>query len=129
MLFFKPYVIFPLKFASTFSFMTHNSSEIFQLKSCIFWTKRAHQCTIFQTFECSNESLYPIPRMPFLKPLGHRVYSIFASLFSAMKANSSIFFWLKPDILWKIHQILHVIFETTSQFLFKFCITLQSHEI
>ena len=55
MLIFEPHVSFPLKFASTFSFMTHNSSEIFQLKSCIFWTKRAHQCTIFQTFECSNE--------------------------------------------------------------------------
>ena len=28
----------------------------------------------------------------------------------------------------KIHQILHVIFETTFQFFFKFCITLQCHE-
>ena len=56
MLFFKPHVSFPLKFASTFSVMTHNSSEIFLLKSYIFWTKRAHQCTIFQTFECSNQS-------------------------------------------------------------------------
>ena len=59
---------------------------------------------------------HPIPQMPFLKPLGRRVYSIFASLFSFMKDNS-VFFQLKPDILWKIHQILHVIFETTSQFL------------
>ena len=36
--------------------------------------------------------VYPIPWMPFLKPLGRRVYSIFASLFSVMKDNSSIFF-------------------------------------
>ena len=28
----------------------------------------------------------------------------------------------------KIHQILHVIFETTSQFFFKLCITLQCHD-
>ena len=31
-------------------------------------------------------------------------------------------------MLWKIHQILHVIFETTSQFFFKLSITLQCHE-
>ena len=42
-------------FASPFSFMTKNSSEIFQLKHML-WTKRAHHCTIFQTLECSNES-------------------------------------------------------------------------
>ena len=36
--------------------------------------------------------VYAIPWMPFLKPLGRRVYSIFASLFSVMKDNSSIFF-------------------------------------
>ena len=66
-----------------------------------------------------------------------RVYSNFASLFSAMKDNSSVFFQFKPHILWtkiacrseifellcgwmKIHRILHVVFETTSQFFFNF---------
>ena len=34
---------------------------------------------------------HPIPQMPFLKPLGCRVYSIFASLFSFMKDNSVFF--------------------------------------
>ena len=34
----------------------HNSSEIFWLKHYILWTKRAHNCTIFQTFKYSNES-------------------------------------------------------------------------
>ena len=29
--------------------MTHNSSEIFQLKHYMLLTKRAHQCTMFQT--------------------------------------------------------------------------------
>ena len=32
MLFFKPHISFPLNFASPFSVMTQNSSEIFQLK-------------------------------------------------------------------------------------------------
>ena len=35
---------------------------------------------------------HPIPQMPFLKPLGRRVYSIFASLFSFMNDNSVFFF-------------------------------------
>ena len=57
MLFFKPQVSFPLNFASPFSVMTHNSSEIFWLKHNMLLTKRVHQCTDFQIFECSNESL------------------------------------------------------------------------
>ena len=81
--------------------------------------------------------------MPFLKPQG-QVFSNFAALFSVMKDNSSVIVYLKPHILWtkiahrseilgllcgwvKIHQIPHAIFETTSQFFFKLCITLQCH--
>ena len=62
-----------------------------------------------------------------------------------MKDNSSVFFELKSHILWikiahqseifgllnvwqKIREIPHVIFETTSYFLFKLCITSQCHE-
>ena len=33
------------------------------------------------------------------------------------------------NVLMKICQILHVIFQTTSQLFFKFCLTLQCHEI
>ena len=54
--FFKSQVNFYLDFAIPFSVMTHNSSEIFQLKHYMLCTKRAHQCTIFQTFGCSNEN-------------------------------------------------------------------------
>ena len=130
-------------FTSLFNVMTHNSSEIFQLKHYILWTRMAHQCPIFQAFECFNESS-PNFSCHFLNHKV-RIYSNFASLFSAMKDNSSVFFQLKPHILWtkiahrseifgllsgwvKIHQIPHVIFETTSQFFFKLCITLQCHE-
>ena len=85
--FFKSQVNFYLDFAIPFSVMTHNSSEIFQLKHYMLCTKRAHQCTIFQTFGCSNESS-PNSSCHFWNHKV-RVYSNFASLFSVMKDNSS----------------------------------------
>ena len=109
----------------------------------MLWTKRAHQSTIFQTFECSNESS-PNSSCHFWNHKV-RVYSNFASLFSVMKDNSSVFFLAQTFILWtkrarrseifrllsgwvKIQQILYAMFETASQFFFKLCITLQCHE-
>ena len=84
LLFFRLQVSFLLNFATPVIVMTHNFSEIFLLKHCMFWTK-AHQCTIFQTFECSNESS--------LNSLGQiRVYSSFALKFSVIKDNFSVFF-------------------------------------
>ena len=55
MSFSKRRVSFPLNFAFLFSFMTHNFSEIFELKHNTFRKKRAHESTIFQTFERFNE--------------------------------------------------------------------------
>ena len=57
----------------------------------MLWTKRAHQSTIFQTFECSNQN-----SPNFLCHFWNhkvRVYLNFASLFSVMKDNSSVFFF------------------------------------
>ena len=88
----------------------------------------------FQNFGCSNESS-PNSSSHFWNHKV-RVYSTFALLFSIMEDNSSVFFQLKPHILWtkiahwsnifgllsgwvRIHQIPHVIFETSSQFFFK----------
>ena len=96
----------------------------------------------FQTFGCFNESS-PNSSCHFWNHKA-RVYSNFRSLFSVMKDNSSVFFLLKPHTLWtkiahwseiygllsgwvKIHQIPHVILETTWQFFFKLCITLHCH--
>ena len=133
MSFFKPRVSFQLNFATPFSVMTHNSSEIF--KHYMLWKKRVHQCTIFQTFWCSNESS---PNL-----LSHfwnhkaRTFWKFASLFSVMKDNSSVFFLAQTSYSldknspskwnfqtfsgWvKIHQIPYVIFETASQFFINF---------
>ena len=89
MSFFKPRVSFSLNFASPFSVMTQHSSKTLKLKHYMLWTKRLHQCTIFETFECFNESS-PNSSYHFWN---HkiRVYSIFGSLFSVMKDNSSVF--------------------------------------
>ena len=105
----------------------------------MLWTKTAHQCTIFRLLGALMMKVHPIP-MPFLKPQGQG-FSNFASLFTAVRDNSSVFFQLKPHILWtkiahrseifellsglvKIHQIPHAIYEITSEFSFKLCITL-----
>ena len=56
----------------------------------MLWTKRAHQTTIFQTSECSNESS-PNSSCHFWNHKA-RFYSNFASLFSVLKDNSSEFF-------------------------------------
>ena len=142
-LFFKPQISFPLNYSSPFSVMTHNSSETFQLKHNMLLTKRAYQCTVFQTFECPNESSHNSSwhfwnkRSGFIQNLHHCLGS--------WKITPLYFFKLGRHILWteiahrseifgllcdwvKIHQIRLAIFETTSQFFIKLCIILQCHE-
>ena len=122
----------------------HLISLKFSSWSITLRTKRAHQITNFQIFECFIESS-PNSSCQFWN---HKVkvYSNFVSLFSVTKDNSSVFFLIsnrytfdkrspyRSEIfrllsVWvKIHQIFYVIFETTSQSFFKFCITLQCHE-
>ena len=104
-------------------------------------TKRAHQITNFQIFECFIESSSNSSCQFWNHKV--KVYSNFVSLFSVTKDNSSVFFYLKPLYFgqkepikvkfsdfwvfgWKL--ISYVVFETTSQFFFKLCITLQCHE-
>ena len=95
----------------------------------MFWTKKAHQSTIFQTFECSDEKS-PNSLCHFLN---HKTKVVIFYI------NETLYTWKKRaphrsgivKVLsgWvKIHQIPHVIFEAKSQFFFKFRITLQCHE-
>ena len=86
---FSSHESFFLNFASSFSVMTHNSYEIFELKHYLLWTKWAQQSTILQTVECSNESSPNSSCYFWNHQIG--VYSNLASLFSVMKNNSSIF--------------------------------------
>ena len=46
------------------SVMRHKTSLLFHLKICMLCTKGANQSTIFQTFECSNES----------SPISHAIF-------------------------------------------------------
>ena len=101
----------------------------------MLWTTRAHQSTYFQIFEYFNECS-PNSSSQFWN-YKVKVYSNFASLFSVMKGNCSVFFLSEAFILWtkrarqseifkllsgwvKIHQIPYVIFKTTSQFFLNF---------
>ena len=80
---------FPLNFASLFTVITH-SSEIASLKNYMLWTNRAHQCTIFQTFDCSNERSLNSSCHFWNHKL--KFCSNFVSLFSTMKDNTSVYF-------------------------------------
>ena len=95
--FFKLQVSFPLHFASPFSVMTHNFSEIYQLKHYMLLTKRTHQCTIFQTLS-ARMKVHPIPhanfettRSGFIQILHHCPVP--------WKITPLYFFQLKPHIL------------------------------
>ena len=142
MSFLSPQRSFCLKFATPFSVVTHNSSESFYLKQYMLLTKRAHQCTIFR-LGCSNDESSPNCSCHFWNHKV-RVFKISHHCSVSWKIIPLYFFQRKPHILWtrianrseifrllsgwvKIHQILHVIFEMTSQFFFKLCITLQCH--
>ena len=105
-------------------------------------TKRDHHCTIFQTLSALmkvqpiNYAIFETARSGSFQILHH---------FSVIKDNSSVFFQLKPHILWtkiaqrsktfgllsgwmKIYQIPYVICGTKSQFFIKLWITLQCHK-
>ena len=66
---FKSRFSFPLNFASPFTVITYNFSEVFQLKHYILWTKRAHQYTILniQSFRLLSAlmKVHPIPHATF----------------------------------------------------------------
>ena len=64
MSFFNPQVSFCLSFATLFSVMAYNSSEIFKLKHYMLWTKRVHQCTIFRLLVALMR-VHPIPHAIF----------------------------------------------------------------
>ena len=92
-----------------------------------------------KTFKCSGENL-PNSSCRFLETQVS-FPSNFVSILSAIKHNSSVFFFAQTynlvkisiltfsSVLMKICQIAHIIFQTTSQFFFKFYMTRQCHEI
>ena len=140
--FFLPRVSFPLKFESSFIVMTHKSYEMFYLKHYMILTERAHQCTIFQTVSALlkiHPILYVIfatTMSGFIQSLRHclvsskitPLYFLAQTLYNLDKNSpSNEVFELLSDWV-KTHKIPYVIFETTIQFFFKLCHTLQCHE-
>ena len=133
MSFFKPHFSFCLNFSTPFSVKTQFLWNVLT-ETVYALEKNSPSMYNFQTFGCSNESS-PNSSCHFWNHKV-RVYSNFASVFSVMKDNSSVlfsstsylseFFRLLSGLV-KIHQISHVIFETTSQSFFKLCITCQCH--
>ena len=129
-----PYVIFQA--ASQFSFKLCNTLQCYDTILWNFLTKKVYALDKksrsmynFQTFVCSNENS-PNSSCHFWNRKV-RVYSNFASLFSVMKDNSSVFFLAQTlynldknsplkwnfwtfEWLGEFHQISRVIFETTS---------------
>ena len=62
---FNPQVSFHLNFATPFNVMTHKSSESFEPKQYMPWTKRAHQRTIFRLLGALMMKVHPIPHAIF----------------------------------------------------------------
>ena len=88
---------FSLKFCITFQ--CHDIIPLkFSTWNITLWTKRAHQSTNFQIFECFNESS-PNSSCQFWN---HKVkaYSNLTSPFSVMRNKSSVQFQLKMYMLW-----------------------------
>ena len=129
-------------FASFFRVITHNSSVNVQFTYVLLWTKGSHKIPNFDIFKCSGENLpnssqhFPNRKSVFRQILHHSSVSCKITpmhflgqvLYTLHKRNQSkCKFWRFLRARIKIHQIL-VIFETTDQFFFKFCITLQYYE-
>ena len=123
--------------------MTHNSSANFKVIHFLLWAKGSHQSSNFDTFECSGENLSNSLCQSWndkLIPL--QILYPFSVLWKITPlyffSSKNIYFAQRRLLKWKIlrlssaqvkiHQIPHVNFETTSQFLFKFCIILHCHD-
>ena len=138
LLIFKPRVSFSINFASPFSVMTHNFSEIL-----CFGQKEPIKVQILR-FLSTLMKIYPIfyasfetTKSRFIQILLHwkclsvswkitpLYFSIYFSLYFGLKKSSRREIFGLVSNWMKIHQILYVIFETTSQFFFKLRITLQ----
>ena len=131
----------PLQILDHSSVLWHITPLYFFWLKHIFSTKAAHQSANFR-HATARIKIHQIPHVIFgTKSLS----SSFASLFSVMRHNSSVFFHLKLYMLyakgahqsakfsnfrllvWKLTKFL-VILKAKSQFSFKFCITFQCHD-
>ena len=115
---------------SLFIVMTHNSTVTFKHIHFLLRTKRSHQSSNLDTFECSCENIqnsschFPSHKSVFLQILHHSSMSWKITSLYFFSSNN-IYFVQKSSAQVKICQIPYVNFETTSRFISKFCISLQ----
>ena len=138
MSFLKVQVSFPSNVASVFNAIKNNSS-ILSSNIIYFGQKQPIKVHIFEIFECSSQNLsnsssqFWNDKSILLQILHHSSLSWHITSLWILSSHFS-YFGLKDPInmpilrlsiaLVKICHIPHVIFQTTSQFFFKFCITL-----
>ena len=140
----KVQVNLPSNFTSIFSAIKHNSSVLFLAQALYTLVKSSSLKFKFLRFSSARVKICQISHINF--ELTSQVLFSFASFFILMTHNFPVnfklirfLFWIKgpsksPSFqtfelaLVKICQILYVILESTSQFSFKFCISLQCNE-
>ena len=158
MSFLKAEVSFSSNFTSFFSAIKHNSYVHFQLKTLYTLIKKSSLTCKFLRLSSARAKLCQIPHINFETKsqflskfyiilhyhnfvisfrLIHFVLWILSKcpvkvpksnvIYFAQKKPIKVQFWRLLRARVKIHQIL-VTFETTNQFFFEFCITLQYHE-
>ena len=129
-------------FASLFSLMKDNSSVSFSSDNIYFPQKEHIKMKICETFKCSSQNssnsscqFWNDKSIP-LQILHHSSFSWHITPLWILSSYFS-YFGLKDPIKIPILRLsialvkichIPVIFQTTSQFFFKFCITLQCHE-
>ena len=112
MSFFKPKVSFHLNIATSFSVITHDSSEIFVLKPCMLWTKKAYYCTVFRILDALMNvqpilhAIFETPTSGFIQIL-HQwsvprkitpLYFLAQTLYTLDKFTKFLMSYLKPQV-------------------------------
>ena len=129
-------------FVSFFIFMTHNSSVNFKRIHFLLWTKGSNESSNSDTFKSSAENL-PNFSCHFSSLFFFKFCITFQchkrqllctflaqAICTLLKKSTLKWRFLRFSTAWvKIHQISYVNFETTSLFLFKFCIILHCYDI
>ena len=104
--------------------MTHNSSVNFKLRHFLLWIKGFRQSSNFETFEWSGEH-FPNSLCHFRN---HKHFQLKHYLLSSKGVHESANLSANSSAQVKICQMSRFNFETTSQFLFIFCIILHCHD-
>ena len=126
-------------FALLFIVMTHNFSVNFKGIAFLLSTKGSHQSPNFDTFKCSSENVpnfchFSNNKSVFLQILKHSLVPWKVTPLYFFRSNMKYFdnrnqwkcTFLSAQVTF--YHFLVIFEQTTEQFFFKFCISLQGHE-